>query len=63
MNNYRIDIFLASGAKRWDYKIEFPEFYLAKMFAERIAQETDVVSVFLLERISDNTFDVTRKIK
>lgn len=60
MNNYRIDIFRDCGAH---YEIEFPEFYLAKMFALRISEESDVTHVFELERISDGTFDIVRRFK
>lgn len=60
MNNYRVDVFRDCGAH---YKIEFPEHYLSKMFAERIAEDSDVQSVFMLERISDNSFDVVKRIK
>ena len=60
MNNYRVDVFRDCGAH---YKIEFPEHYISKMFAERIAEDFDVQSVYMLERISDNSFDVVKKIK
>ena len=60
MNNYRVDV-----SRRCDahYKIEFPEWYLAKMFAERVSQEEDVTGVYILERISDKSFDISKKIK
>ena len=60
MNNYRVDIFRNCDI---DYKIEFPEHYLAKMFAERIAEDEDVKGVYMLERVTDKLFDVVRKIK
>ena len=61
MNNYRVDIFRKNGIH---YQIEFPEFYLAKLFAQAATNENDVSGIYILERIIDSdTFDVTRKIK
>lgn len=59
MNNYRIDIFRADE----HYKIEFPEYWLARKFGDCVCSVSDVDSVYLLERISDGSFDITRKLK
>ena len=58
-NNYRVDIFFRGR----HYKTEFAEYFLAKVFAEAVKNETDVKSVFMLERISDGSFDITDQIK
>ncbi len=64
MNNYRIDIIrVLSDKSEVVYSIEFPEYYLAKMFAGVVVLEDDVKSVYLLERMSDGEFDATRKLK
>ena len=60
MNNYRVDLFFRGIAH---YRIEFPEYWLAKKFAESVKDEDGVEHVYLLERISDNTFDITKTIK
>ena len=58
-NNYRVDIFYRDR----HYKTEFAEYWLAKVFAEAVKNEADVKSVFMLERISDGSFDITEHIK
>ena len=59
MNNYRVDIFFRDR----HYKTEFAEFWLAKVFAEAVKNEEGVKSVFMLERVSDGSFDITEQIK
>jgi hypothetical protein len=59
-NNYRIDLFFR---KHNHYQIEFPEYWLAKAFADAIKNEDEVTGVFLLQRLSTDSFDVTEQIK
>lgn len=63
-NNYRVDVFrkLIDGSVV-HYKIEFPEYWLAKTFADAMKCVDDVKNVFMLERMSDDKFDITRRIK
>lgn len=61
-NNYRVDLFYHEEHQK-HYKTEFAEFWLAKVFAEAVKNESGVKSVFMLERISDGSFDITEKIK
>lgn len=58
-NNYRIDVFM--NTKTY-YSVEFPEYWLALCFGNSVKQESGVSSVYLLERMSDDKFDITRKI-
>jgi hypothetical protein len=59
-NNYRVDIFFRAISH---YKVEFPEYWLAKTFAEAVKDEDGVEGVYILERISDQSFDITKRIK
>ena len=63
-NNYRVDIFrkLIDNSIT-HYQVEFPEYYLSKIFANAILNASDIESIYILERISDNSFDITEKIK
>lgn len=45
------------------YIIEFPEYWLAKIFADAVKCAEDVKSVFMLKRVVDDKFDVTEQIK
>lgn len=60
MKNYRVDVFYKGLAH---YMTEFDEYWLAKVFAEAISNEEGVENVYMLERISDKSFDITKKIK
>ena len=61
MNNYRVDLF-CQDSKMTHYKIEFPERWLAKAFADAVKDDTAIKSVYLLERMSDGKFDVVNVI-
>ena len=56
-NNYRIDVFYRCK----HHKIEFPEHWLAVTAGRAIARDEET-SVYLLERISDNSFDVVKQL-
>lgn len=58
-NNYRIDVFF----RKEHYKIEFPEYWLAMKFANAICDSDGVESVYLLERVTDKSFDVVRRVE
>lgn len=60
MNNYRVDVFTTTNTH---YMTEFTEYWLAKVFANAVKDESDIQSVYMLERISDKSFDITRRIK
>lgn len=57
--DYRVDISFRGEV----YKVEFPEYWLALRYTEIIQKEKEVESVYILERMSDDEFDITRKIK
>lgn len=59
-NNYRVDVFLAHNVHSVS---EFAEYWLAKVYAEAVKDHSGVMSVYMLERVSDNAFDITRRIK
>lgn len=59
-NNYRVDIFFRGIAH---YQIEFPEFWLARHFAESIKAADGVTGVYLLQRMTDNSFDITHQFR
>lgn len=59
MNNYRVDVFSNGNHSM----VEFPEYWLAKLFADSAAQDDRIESVYMLERISDRSFDITKRIK
>lgn len=63
-NNYRVDMFRnpIDGSEE-HYIIEFPEYWLAKIFADAVKCAEDVKSVFMLKRVVDDKFDVTEQIK
>nr|DAG76641.1 MAG TPA: hypothetical protein [Caudoviricetes sp.] len=60
MNNYRVDVFTTTNTH---YMTEFAEYWLAKVFANAVKDESGIQSVYMLERISDKSFDITRRIK
>ena len=60
MNDYRVDVFTTTNMH---YMTEFAEYWLAKVFANAVKEASDIESVYILERISDKSFDITRKIK
>lgn len=63
--NYRVDVFFLNhitGEEKL-YTVEFPEFWLAKKYAEAIQYDKDITNIYLLERMSDDNFDITRKFK
>lgn len=60
MKNYRVDVFFRGIAH---YKTEFEEYWLAKVFAEAVKDEEGVESVYILQRMSDTKFDITKRIK
>ena len=45
------------------YTVEFPEFWLAMKYVEALQDNEDIIKIYLLERISDGSFDITRKFK
>lgn len=55
INNYRIDVFFRGQ----HYKMEFPEYWLAITAGKAIAEDEEA-KVYLLERMGDNSFDVTK---
>lgn len=57
--NYRIDVFF----RKQHYKIEFPEYWMAMKFANAICDSDGVESVYLLERVTDKSFDVVRMVE
>lgn len=57
INNYGIDVFFRGQ----HYKIEFPQYWLAMAAGKAIAEDEEAI-VFLLERISDNSFDVIKEV-
>ena len=63
--NYRVDVFfknyITGGEK--NYTVEFPEFWLARKYIQALQDDKDIVNIYLLERISDGSFDITRKFK
>lgn len=67
MNNYRVDIFEEVNGEQLHTMQELPEFWLAKALSLQLAENPDrypgVKSVYILERMSDGAFDVTRKVK
>lgn len=60
MNNYRVDVFYRGIAH---YKTEFAEYWLAKTFAEAIKDADGVARVFMLQRMSNDKFDITAVVK
>ena len=64
-NNYRVDVFYKpeKSTTVYHYPVEFPEYWLAKVYADAIKCECDVETVYLLERMSDNAFDIFEVIK
>lgn len=63
-NNYRVDVFrkLIDGSVV-HYKIKFPEYWLAKTFADAIKCADGVKNVFILKRLIDDKSDVKEEIK
>lgn len=61
--NYRVDVLFKNLDCEKNYTVEFPEFWLAKKYAEALQDDKKIVNIFLLERISDGSFDITRKFK
>ena len=63
--NYRVDIFYKNSIMNENklYTVTFPEFWLAKKYAVALLGEEDIVGIYLLERASDDNFDIVKRYK
>ena len=63
--NYRVNVLFKNHLTGWEkrYTVEFPEFWLAMKYIEALQDNEDIVKIYLLERISDGSFDITRRFK
>lgn len=63
--NYRVDIFYKNSIMNTNklYTVTFPEFWLAKKYAVTLLSDEDIVGIYLLERASDNNFDIIKRYK
>lgn len=61
--NYRVDIFFEYSTHIKKYEVYYPEFWMAKKFADMLKNESNLISMYILERASDGEFDITRTIK
>lgn len=61
--NYRVNVLFKNLGCEKRYTVEFPEFWLAMKYVEALQDDKRIVKIFLLERISDGSFDITRKFK
>lgn len=58
-NNYGVYIYFRGRY----YTAEFPEYWLALVFANAIKENTEVEKVYMLERFSADELEITRRIK
>ncbi len=60
--NYRVDISFRNSIMSENklYMVEFPEFWIAEKYAKAIQDDENIKKIYLLERISDGSFDITR---
>ena len=63
--NYRVIVLFKShitGEEKL-YTVEFPEFWLAKKYAESLQDDESIIGIYLSVRTSDDNFDIIRRYK